>query len=957
MRTAPAEKGPRGIERPVGDLRSVRLNPDLRIAFGSQNTEGAIPWVGLCQANDRDRVLMQLHEVESNVADLDLRQGFDLIFDLLRAYGVPSASITRLQKGTYDRAAGDDEVLWTGKVYYRYVTDGDDVHAAIDAARHNEAIARQRPRFIVIRNEHQIVAVDTRTGDTLDTPLADLSGFSAFFLPWAGIEKTQLESVNYADVKAAAKMARLYDEIVTHNHIETADDAHRLNIFFSRLLFCFFAEDTGVFRANSFTNGIASSTSEDGSDTGRYLDELFGVLDLPSENRKGVPAHFAEFGYVNGKLFAAQAAAPQFTPRARRLVLECGTLNWSAINPDIFGSMMQAVVHAGQRESLGMHYTSVENIMKVIRPLFLDDLQDSFDAADTKAKLMRLHERIGAIKCFDPACGSGNFLVIAYKELRKLEHRILKRLQEVDPRTPLALFQDSHMKLENFYGIEIDDFACEIAILSLWLAKHQMNVEFRELFGHEIRLIPLRDTGNVVCANATRIDWDTVCPARDGEEVYLLSNPPYQGGTKQTDEQKADLVIAFGDRSINRYLDYVSAWLIKGARFVVEHDADLGFVTTNSVTQGNHVGLLWPHIHDAEAEIGFAYTSFRWSNSAKGNAGVTCVIIGLTPCGKRPVKWLYTDGTRRRASVINSYLVPDVPDVIVTATDDSINPFPKMAFGSMPRDGGHLILTRAQRDDLLQQYPQAQQFVKRYIGADELLKGGDRFCIWVAETSATEASEIALLRQRFELVRAERMKSNADSTRQAADTPYRFVQVAHRAGTAIVVPLHSSEGRDYIPMGFVDDGTVVSNACGVVYDAGPWLFALLTSRMHNVWVRAVAGALETRIRYSATLCYNTFPVPALSDKARELLTERAFAVLAAREQHADKTLAQLYDPEKMPAELRAAHQFLDAAVDQFYRKRLFQSDDERLEMLFDMYEAAVDGEAQPTEEVELIIDA
>lgn len=322
---------------------------------------------------------MQLHEVETNVADLDLRLGFDLIFDLLRAYGVANASITRLQKGAYNRAAGHDEVLWKGKVYYRFVPDGQDIHAAIDAARHDEAIARQHPRFIVVRNEDQIVAVDTRTDDTLDTPLADLPRFSAFFLPWAGIEKTQLQSVNYADVKAAAKMARLYDEIVTHNRIETADDAHRLNIFFSRLLFCFFAEDTGVFRAGSFTNGIASLTGEDGSDTRRYLDELFRALDLPLDKRTGVPAHFAEFGYVNGKLFAAQAASPEFSARARRLVLECGTLNWSVINPDIFGSMMQAVVNAGERESLGMHYTSVENIMKVIRPLFLDDLHQSFE--------------------------------------------------------------------------------------------------------------------------------------------------------------------------------------------------------------------------------------------------------------------------------------------------------------------------------------------------------------------------------------------------------------------------------------------------------------------------------------------------------------------------------------------------------------------------------------------------
>jgi hypothetical protein len=791
---------------------------------------------------------MQLHEVEASVAGLDVSQGFELIYDLLLAYGVSDASITRLKSGSYDKSKKDNEVLWRDKVFYRYVDDGEDIHAVIDAVRTDEAIIKARPRFLIVRSRDQIVAVDTRTRDTLDTRLADLPGYSAFFLPWSGIEKTQLATINYADVKAAGRMARLYDEIVKHNQIETACDVHGLNVFFARLLFCFFAEDTGVFPDGIFTNGIASHTAADGSDTGRYLDALFNVLDAPPDERHDVPAHFAGFGYVNGRLFSARVSAPTFSKAARQRVIDCGTLNWSVINPDIFGSMLQAVVQPGQRESLGMHYTSVENIMKVIRPLFLDDLQNAFDVADTKAKLTRLHERIRAIKCFDPACGSGNFLVIAYKELRKLEHRLLKRLEEVDPKTPVALFQDSQIKLENFYGIEIDDFAHEVAILSLWLAKHQMNVEFKQLFGHEIQLIPLRDTGNVVCTNAARVNWDTVCPAQAGDEIYLLSNPPYQGGTKQTDEQKTDLVMAFGDRSINRYLDYVSAWLIKGARFVVAHDAELGFVTTNSVSQGNHVGLLWPHIQDAEAEIGFAYTSFPWSNSAKGNAGVTCVIIGLTPRGKRSVKWLYTGGTRRRASAINSYLVADAPDVIVMASDDSINGFPKMAFGSMPRDGGHLLLARAQRDELLRQDPDAQRFIKRFIGADELLKGGERFCIWVDETSAADAAEVPFLRRRFELVRAERLKSKADSTRKAAEVPYRFVQIAHRQTTAIIVPRHSSESREYIPIGFLGVDTVIADSANAVYNAEPWLFALLTSRMHNVWVRAVGGALETVLR-------------------------------------------------------------------------------------------------------------
>jgi hypothetical protein len=896
---------------------------------------------------------MNLREIEERLAALEALEGSEFLFELLHAFGIPKASITRLRSGSYNRSEQEGEYLWKGKLYYRSLDCADqELYAVVDAAKDEERVRRERPRFVIARNRSKLVAGDLKTGDALDIEIKELQNHAAFFLPWAGHEKTQIENQSLADVKAAEKMAKLYDEIVKRNAVETEGQIHELNVFFSRLLFCFFAEDTEVFEKGSFTNAIGSLSREDGKDLHELLDQVFDVLNTEQSKRIGFPSHLLGFGYVNGKLFERHSSAPRFSAKARSLVLDCGTLDWSQINPDIFGSMMQAVVHPGQRESLGMHYTSVENILKVIRPLFLNELQSAFDIADTKAKLARLHDRIAAIKCFDPACGSGNFLVIAYKELRRLEHLILERLQEVDPQAPLSLFQNSRIKLEGFYGIEIDDFAHEIAILSLWLAKHQMNVEFKDRFGADIQLIPLRDTGNITCANAARIDWDAACPVSDGEEVYLLSNPPYQGGTKQTDEQKADLVLAFEDREINRYMDYVSAWLIKGARFVVAHDAELGFVTTNSVSQGNHVGLLWPYIRAAEAEVSFAYTSFPWSNSAKGNAGVTCVIIGLASEGKRTTKWLYTGGTRRQASAINGYLVPDGADVIVVASDQRINSFPQMVFGSMPRDGGHLILTRLQRDDLLRSFPGASCFIKRYTGAQEFLQGGERFCIWVGEGDEADAAAIPPLHDRFDLVRAARLASKAESTRKAADVPCRFVQVAHRETTAIMVPSVSSEKREYIPIGFLDGSTVISNLAFAIYGAEPWLFALISSRMHNVWVRAVGGRMKTDLRYSATLCYNTFPVPPRSEKQRELLSERAFAVLEAREHYSDKTLAQLYDPEKMPAELREAHQFLDAAVDQLYRKRPFQSDDERLELLFDMYEAATGGKAAAAAELE-----
>jgi len=953
-----------GSARRVADESVVAVVPLGRKP--TRESDRRIGWLGLLPNTEMDfallrgRVLrsageaMQLHEIEASVAGLDVSQGFELIYDLLHAYGVSNASITRLKSGSYDKSDEDNEVLWRDKVFYRYVDDGQDVHAVIDTARADEAITKLRPRFLIVRNREQIVAIDTRTSDTLDTRLADLPRYSAFFLPWSGIEKTQLEAINYADVKVAERMARLYDEIVKHNHIETAQDVHNLNIFFSRLLFCFFAEDTGVFPAGSFTNGIASLTAVDGSDTSRYLDALFDVLDTASDKRQNVPAHFADFGYVNGRLFSARASAPTFSKAARQVVIDCGSLNWSIINPDIFGSMMQAVVHPGQRESLGMHYTSVENIMKVIRPLFLDDLQGAFDAADTKAKLTRLHQRISAIKCFDPACGSGNFLVIAYKELRKLEHRILKRLQEADPKAPHALFQDSKIRLENFYGIEIDDFAHEIAILSLWLAKHQMNVEFKELFGHEIQLIPLRDTGNVVCANATRIGWEEVCSAAD--ETYLLGNPPYRGGKVQSDENKGDFVAFFQTQAYPRNLDYISMWFLKGARYVSDYGARLGFVSTNSVCQGDHVGLLWPLVFAEDVEIGFAHESFRWTNSAKGTAGVSCVVIGLERPSNRQ-RILYSGSTARQVAHINAYLKPSSRETIVHAQPRPIfADLPEITQGNRPNDAGHLILTPEGRAALLRVAPEAAQFIKRYLGSREFLNGGERYCIWIPDSDAARAARIPAIAERLDRVRDARGQ-RGQSAAAISDQPHRFDYRVHRDADAVVIPAFSSERRHYIPVGYVSSDTIASNKLYVAYAAEPWVFGLVQSRMHMTWTRTVGGRLKTDYGYSGKLCYNTFPVPQLSEKSRELLTERTFAVFAAREQRSDKTLAQLYDPDKMPTELREAHQFLDAAVDQHYRKRPFQSDDERLELLFDMYEAAVAGTEQPHEDLEVAADA
>lgn len=891
---------------------------------------------------------MNLTEVEKQIGSLDLEQGFELIYDLLRAYGLPRASISRVQNGSYNKSSHDHEVLWKGKVFYRMEgwLSNDDLIGLIEESRGEERITRHKPRFLILRNEDHLVARDQTTGDTLDIDLADLAGRADFFLPWAGIEKSQIENANIADVKAAEKMAKLYDEIVRHNEIVSAEDTYSLNVFFSRLLFCFFAEDTEVFTTGQFTGGIASLTQDSGEDTGDFLERLFAVLDTdPAERSGDLPGYLRDFGYVNGSLFSQQLPCPRFTAKARSLVLDCGTLDWAQINPDIFGSMIQAVVHPGQRAGLGMHYTSVENIMKVIRPLFLDQLDEEYTRAEDSPKMLqRLLDRISQIKVFDPACGSGNFLVISYKELRKLEHRILGRVADLEPHKA-RMFDFSRINLESFYGIEIDGFAHEIAMLSLWLAKHQMNLEFEQLFGVELGLIPLKDGGQITHGNATRIDWTSLVSANDAGEIYTVGNPPYLGARLQDESQKADIQAIRGFGPISNNLDYVAAWWLKGADFAATTHARVAFVCTNSITQGEQVSLLWPLVFKRDVEIAFGVESFPWNNNARGNAGVTCVVVGIGPSPEVKHR-LFSNGSKRDVESITPYLTAGPHGRVVHRQRAPISALPPLTFGSMPNDGGHLVLTSSERDLMVAENPETETFIRSFLGASEYIRTQERYVLWIEDAEAETAKAIPPIADRISAVQVHRSRSKRAATKALANVPHRFGEVRHRPGTSIIVPSVSSERREYIPMGFLDEGTVISNAANAIYDAEPWVFGLVQSRMHMVWVRAVAGRLKNDYRYSAVLVYNTFPVPDITEGGKTQLQEGAVEILAARERYSGNTLAELYDPEKMPNPLREAHQKLDQIVDSLYRKKSFDSDEERLELLFAMYSKMTADEEQ-----------
>lgn len=883
-----------------------------------------------------------LKDVEENIAPLGGRLSYDkdFIFELLSVYGRSPANITRLKNGQLNVADDkENEVAQKGVVYFKPADVSDDeLYAIVDDLKSSQTAVRYATRFVIVTNYRKLLAIDTKTGEPLGISIKDINKHYAYFLPWAGMEKAQFLAENHADVKAAEKMARLFDILVAHNGYTTANDWHNLATFFTRLLFCFFAEDTNIFKKNQFINAVSSYTQKDGSDLHDFLLMLFEALDDEGK-RDEYPAHLAEFPYVNGNLFSKDSSTiPLFNKEARDILIESSSkLDWSNINPDIFGSMFQAVVRPSERTGLGQHYTSVPNIMKTIEPLFLDELRDEYNkVCDDSKKLDKLLTRISKIKVFDPACGSGNFLIIAYKELRKLEHLILERQGELAGSVQRVMFGSS-INIENFYGIEIDDFAHEVAILSLWLAKHQMNMEFTEKFGLDLPLIPLKESGNIVQGNAARIDWEEVCPSNGSDEVYIIGNPPYAGAKYQNATQKKDYEYVFtGNESYSKNLDYIALWFIKGSRYISGRNAQLAYVTTNSVSQGEHVSLMFPKIFNLGLEIGFAYTSFEWSNNAKHNAGVTVAVINLRNKSKKE-KYIWSGGVRLAADNINGYLV-NADNVIVERRPKPLSGLPDMVFGSMPRDGGFLILSPHEQKEIVDEYPESSRYIKKFFGAAEYIKGQLRYCIWVNDEDYDKASMIPPIRKRFEDVARNRSGSDAKSTRDYASRPYRFVQISYQPKAAIILPKTTSNSRQYIPMGFVDKDTVISDLSFAIYDAEPWVLGLLTSKMHMAWVNIVAGRLRVGFRYSNTIVYNNFPVPLLDLAEKQEIQKMALNILDTRENYTDRTLADLYDSEKMPDDLRIAHQELDEAVDRIYRNKPFDSAEERISHLLKLYE-------------------
>ncbi|MEO9515610.1 MAG: DNA methyltransferase [Paracoccaceae bacterium] len=883
-------------------------------------------------------------------------------FAFLEAFGNKQTTIKRLRSGSSNKSDLDG-VLQTNNIHIKTCPPGG-VTAALAQLKASPATTKAKAKFILATDGAALEAEDLNTGETIACAFTDFPDHFGFFLPLAGISTVKQIRESSFDIKATGRLNRLYVELLkTNPDWGTAERRHDMNHFMARLIFLFFAEDTSILNGEDlFTATVTQMSDRDSSNTHWVISELFRAMNTKIDDRASanLPRWADTFPYVNGGLFSGSTEVPKFSKIARSYLLHIGNLDWTKINPDIFGSMIQAVADDEERGALGMHYTSVPNILKVLNPLFLDDLNEKLSAAgDSKKKLDNLRKRMSKIRVFDPACGSGNFLVIAYKEMRALEAKINAFAGEPDRRTDIPL--------TNFRGIELRDFPAEIARLALIIAEYQCDVTYR---GHKDALaafLPLDAENWITQGNALRLDWLTVCPPtskavemrgedlfmsplekaqidfkNEGGETYICGNPPYLGSKWQSAEQKEDLKAIFDGRVKSwKSLDYVAGWFMKAADFGQHTDCTAAFVSTNSICQGQQVPILWPAIFASGHHISFAHTSFKWANLASHNAGVTVAIIAISNMSNqsRRLYSLNAVGAAEMKEVenINAYLVSS-DNVEIKTRSAPLDDRAKMQFGNHPYYGSALIFSHEEGRGLLSLNPEAGGFIRPLYGAKEFISGAPRACLWVEESGIEKASKIAEFRVKFDSVRAARQSASKDKAAQKlAETPYRFRDQTTARSHILAVPRVSSETRAYLPVGLLSGDSIVQDQAFALYDAPLWNMALIASRIHLVWIATVCGKMKTDFRYSNTLGWNTFPVPKLTEKNKADLTRCAEDILLAREAHFPATIADLYKPDAMPENLRAAHERNDEVLERIYLGRRFRNDTERLEKLFEMY--------------------
>jgi hypothetical protein len=915
---------------------------------------------------------VEIEEAISNLAE----QAFDAAsfpYAFLEAFGNKATTIKRLQSGSSNKS-DIGGVLQTNNIHIAVCAEGE-VTATLNTLKASPATAKAKAKFTLATDGITLEAEDLNTNETVACDYKDFPNHFGFFLPLAGITTVKQIRDNTFDIRATSRLNRLYVELLKNNaEWGTSERRHDMNHFMARLIFCFFAEDTDIFNGdNLFTATIEQMSARDSSNTHEVISEIFRSMNTKTSDRKkeNIRSWADGFPYVNGGLFSGSTDTPRFTKIARSYLLHVGNLDWKQINPDIFGSMIQAVADDEERGALGMHYTSVPNILKVLNPLFLDDLREQLkQAEDNPRKLLNLRKRMSNIRVFDPACGSGNFLVIAYKQMREIEAKINELRGEKDRPTDIPL--------TNFRGIELRDFPAEIARLALIIAEYQCDLLYR---GQKLALaefLPLDTENWITCANALEVDWLSVCPPtgktvklvgddlfstpttqaevdfeNEGGETYICGNPPYLGSTWQSAEQKADLKTIFDHRTKTwKSLDYVAGWFMKAADYGKHTNAAAAFVSTNSICQGQQVPFLWPLIFKTGHRINFAHTSFKWANLASHNAGVTVVIVGISShLGKQLRLFSIGDDgetVERKTDNINAYLI-SAPNVIVEKAMKPLTEISLMDFGNKADDGGHLTLSSADLEGMGLNEFEKKQFIKQFYGSKEFINGETRYCIWVEDDLVNEAQQVKPIARQIGLVKEARSKSKDAYARSLAKRPHQFKTPRITKKHVIVTPRVSSENRPYLPVGLMSNHAVIGDRNFALYDAPLWNMALIASRLHWVWIGAVCVRLEMRFSYSNTLGWNTFPVPKLTEKNKEDLTRCAEDILLAREAHFPATIAELYDPEKMPENLRHAHDRNDEVLERIYIGRRFKNDTERLEKLFELYTKMTASKSEPSQ--------
>jgi hypothetical protein len=903
---------------------------------------------------------VEIEEAVSSLAEAPfVAANFPLAF--LEAFGNKETTLKRLRSGDSNQSDLPGGVLQRTNIHLKVCAEGQ-VTATLAALRESPKTASQKVKFILATDGISFEAENVVDGETVACAYPDFHNHFGFFLPLAGITTVKQIRENAFDIKATSRLNKLYIELLKENpEWGTAARREDLNHFMARLIFCFFAEDTAIFGEKArFTATVERMSARDSSDTHEVLSELFRAMNASSSERaKAKIRNWADvFPYVNGGLFSGSVDVPRFSKIARSYLLHVGTLDWTKINPDIFGSMIQAVADDEERGALGMHYTSVPNILKVLNPLFLDALRAKLEeAGDNPRKLLNLRQRLAHIRVFDPACGSGNFLVIAYKQMREIEAEINRRRGEPE--------RKSDIPKTNFRGIELRHFSCEIARLALIIAEYQCDVLYRGQLLALAEFLPLEKANWITCGNALRLDWLSICPPtgkgvknraddlfetpldqaeidfeNEGGETYICGNPPYKGTKNQTDQQKSDLLAVFSKYADSyKVLDYVSGWFVKGAEYLSNEKGAVAFVSTNSICQGNQVPVLWPLITRLGLQICFAHTSFKWANLAAHNAGVTVVVIGLRrdAPAKRRLFYQQADSTvEKEVSNINAYLVP-TRDIIVSKSSAPPQGCAAMVLGNQPYEGGYLIFDQTGFEELSLPQSERHTITRKILGSTEVINGGHRFCLWVEDHHLALARSNPTISAQIEKVREWRSKSDRPATRAMASRPHQFCEMKSGRNSVMIIPIRSSENREYLPISVFDHLTTVSNLAYAIYDGDIFNFSIIASRLHLIWISTVCGKLETRFSYSNKMGWNTFPVPTLTAQNKADLTRCAEDILLAREAHFPKTIADLYDPEAMPANLREAHERNDETLERIYIGRRFKNDTERLEKLFELY--------------------